>query len=484
MLTAQRVSQLQSEYNVTETGVVNYEEAIPYGEYLAECKEYHYSNKDADYAAMSGEDKNNRIRANIQSFMKLRAVKVQGYLDNKGLLESGRLEESIFDAIAGYAVLKPALYDSDIDEIQVKDHLTLYVVRGGVEEYYVDEENRPVQFEDPEQVITVLNRLIDGGTGQAKTLSEAQPLLNDKTHEHHYRVNAVHHTVNARSHAPYDFPITMLTIRKFKEVKLTIEEIVSAGACTEQMGRFINLLGKADVRLFCVGPTASGKTTLLNSICFNIPISKSVLLIQNPTEISFFKRDQYGRNTRNVGHWEVTSFVSMSQLTSNSLRASPVVIIAGEARDSDEFLEILRLASTGHRVMGTYHAESSVDAIYRFAEETNSMDNISRITKAIDAIITQFKFDDGFRRVMELAEILGTKDNEPQINILFEFVMSGKTKKLDNGRIFIEGDFVHRNAISENLLNKFYKAGVALEEIAEFVSVEMGGTFAGERMVS
>lgn len=477
MISTQLVHKLQSDYSVLETGVLDMEEASPYAEYLAECREYHITNKPGDYTHKTATEKNDLILSNIQGFIKMRAMKVRGFVNEKGLTDIQRLTQSLYDSMTGYGILKPAIYDETIDEVQINDYLTVFVVRGGVEEPYLDENGNPVQFESPDELETVLNKLIDGGTGEAESLTNGKPLLNEKTHEHHYRVNAVHSTVNTRGHAPYDFPITMITLRKFKEIKLTLTQIVNAGACTEQMGHFTELLGRADVRLFCVGPTASGKTTLLNSISFNIPLSKRILLVQNPTEISFFQRDQYGRMIRNVGHWQVTDYASMSKLTSNTLRASPVVIIAGEARDAEEFAEILRLASTGHRVLGTYHAESALDAIYRFGEETNSMDNLARITKAIDFIITQFKFDDGYRRIMEMAEIEGCKNNEPVVRVIFEFRMSGKTKTAANGRTYIDGDFYHVNPISRALLDKFYKAGISLDEIKEFVAIEDGGAF-------
>ena len=96
-----------------------------------------------------------------------------------------------------------------------------------------------------------------------------------------------------------------------------------------------------------------------------------MILIQNPTEISFFEKDAYGRNTRNVVHWEVVqsaddsknTSATMANLISNSLRATPEVVLIGEAREPEEFQQIQRAMRTGHKTLGTFHAEDAKDAI-------------------------------------------------------------------------------------------------------------------------
>lgn len=473
MLTTSRIYQLQSDYLVEEKGVTSLEEYVPLSEYVAECREYIQLKKTRDYEKLSAQQKDEFLRKNIQQFVTDHPMKVKGYVNEKGMIDASKLIEDLNDHVTGYAILKPALYDVDIDEIQLNDHLTVFVVEKGVEKPYTDENGNPYQFESVDEVETVINRLIDGGHGNAPQFTEGHPLLNAKTHEHQYRINAVHHSVNARGVEPYSFPVIGFTLRKFKEVKLTIHDIVKAGACTEAMGRLLMLFGRAEVKLFCVGPTASGKTTLLNSIAFNIPTNRRIILVQNPTEISFFQRDEYGRTTRNVLHWEVTSKASMSELTSNTLRASPIVIIVGEARDREEFLEILRVVRTGHRVLGTFHAESAEDALMRIAEETNTgsvTEALKRAASAIDIIVTQYKFSDGTRRIRSICEIGGVdSEGNISINTLFEFQMTGEVIDKGNGMKEVVGEFKQTGYFSKSLIDKFYLAAISKEEIAEFI---------------
>ena len=70
---------------------------------------------------------------------------------------------------------------------------------------------------------------------------------------------------------------------------------------TPEMAELLKMLGKANIRLACVGPTSSGKTTLLNAVCWEVDPELRLILIQNPTEIMIYDRDeQTGANDDEV----------------------------------------------------------------------------------------------------------------------------------------------------------------------------------------
>ena len=91
------------------------------------------------------------------------------------------------------------------------------------------------------------------------------------------------------------------------------------------------------------------------------------------------------------------------------------------------------------------------------------------VADSIDVIISQFKFENGERKKMEISEIMGTdKDGEPIMRTLFKYNFTGRMAKDENGRVKVLGEFKQENYMSEKLKNSLYKVGIPYEQIAEF----------------
>jgi len=485
MLSLKDIYKLQSDYGVADGSFKDSE--VSFEDYMAQCRVFLAKNLPEDYTKgnWDTEKKLSTLVDLTSIFVDKHRVNVKGYITPEGILDTDLLLSDLCDMVSGEAIIKEALADNEIDEIQINDKNTLFVIRKGIPEYYVDSKGRVMQFATNDEIHTLLNKLIDDGTGNVPQFTDGMPLLNAKTAKHQYRINAVHHVANTMDKPPNNFPISTAVIRKFKQSHLTINDLVNGGACTEQMGRLLMLLGRAELKLFCVGPTGSGKTTLLRIIASTVPLNKRMILIQNPTEISFFERDEYGRNIRNVVHWEVVqsadgsqnTSATMENLISNSLRATPEVILIGEAREPGEFKQIQRAMRTGHKVLGTFHAEDALDALERFADEISEdgdyMASLRKVANSIDIIISQFKFENGERKIMEIAEIEGVDERgEPKIRTLFKFNFSGKMEEDDNGKVRVLGEFKQEGYMSEKLKNSLYKVGIPYERIAEFCKDE------------
>lgn len=471
MLGIRDVYKLQSDYSVADGRHRDAETS--FGDYVAQCRSFITANLPSDFhnGTWDGEKKTQVMLTLTSQFVDHHNVKVRGYVSKEGVLDSDLLLQDLIDAVTGVSILKDALEDIEVDEIQINDKDTIFVSKRGVLVPYTDKRGRVMQFTNNEEIHIVLNKLIDDSTGNMPQFTDGNPILNAKTAKHQYRVNAVHHVANTMAKPPNAFPITSVVIRKFKEVKLTIEDLVENEAVTAKMGRLLTLFGRAELKLFCVGPTGSGKTTLLNIIAGTIPLNKRIILVQNPTEISFMERDEYGRNIRNVVHWEVMDKVALSDLVTNTLRATPEIIIVGEAREASEFKEILRVMRTGHKVLGTFHAEDADDAMERFADEAGV--DIRKVTSTVDIIISQLRFPDGRRRVMEISEVEGvTEDGKAKIRKLFEFKLSGEVELNEYGLEDVKGHFVQVGVLSEKVKNAFYKAGISHKTIAEFCDME------------
>ena len=379
MLDERSIYNIQSLNNV-EAGIVRQEE-VSFEEYVGQCRVYVVDNMSADTMSSDWdtEKRHNFLIGLIEEFVNRHPVNVTGYITKIGSVDKKALLQDVEDSVTGLGILKEAFQDPDVDEIQINDYKTIYIVKNGINQPLVDKKGRVLQFFNNDEVHTLFHKLVDDHTGHVPSFTDGIPIVNAKTAKEGYRISAVHYSANAMDKEPYRFPITTMVIRKFREVKLLMDDLVAGNTLTEKMARFLKLLGRADATLFCVGKTGSGKTTLLNIIGSTIPMSKRILLVQNPTEMTFFERDQYGRNRRNAVHWEVgdvqsknkddISAPTMENLMSNTLRFTPEITIIGEARTHGEFEQIKRSVQMGQPCWGTFHAADSVEAIGRMATE-------------------------------------------------------------------------------------------------------------------
>lgn len=487
MMDAKTLHNLQSRSGM-ESGIIE-SEVLQMRDYVINCRKYIEAKLPKEYYLPSFGDAQHRedfMRNLIDEFIESTPRKVEGYMNPDGTRDIDRLSNDLSDQVQGLGVLKQAFDDPEIDEIQINDYKTIFVTRKGVLEPYIDSTGRPYMFNDNSEIINLLNRVVNDGSGTAPTINPGNPIFNAKTAKEQYRINAVHPVANTANPNSDVKEVTSVVIRKFKEVKLELKDLVNGGTITKKMGDFINLLGRAEAKVFCVGPTGSGKTTLLNIVANTIPPEKRIILVQNPTEITIFDPDGFGRNKRNIVHWEVYEDGSadvngckatMPNLISNTLRATPEVIIVGESRAPQEFEQLQRAAMTGHRVLSTFHAEDDYDAVSRFASELSAATGSSlseakaSACRSMNIVITQYRFGNGDRRIMSITEILGFEDGEPVFNRIFEYKLTGEV--IDDpkkpGLKKSVGKFLFSNPISERLEQMFYKAGISRDELRPFL---------------
>ncbi len=418
-------------------------------------------------------------------------MEVEGFMSESGELLISELVQRLRKDLIEYGILQDALDDPEIQEIQINDFKTIYVVKHGKATLYCDKKGKPYQFLNNEELHTMLDKLTynskESTNGDRFTVTD--PILNTRTVDKGYRVSAVHYSATTRDMTPgFDFPVTNVTIRKYSPVALGFEDLVKFRSLTPKMARLLSTLGATDnVNFFCVGATSSGKTTLLNAVFNEIDDELRGIAIQNPTECMKYKRNpETGANMANVLHWEAQALSgedarnprknSMSNLIATALRNTPDYLLIGEIRVPEEASQTQRAGTTGHRVLSTLHTEYAKGFIERMSQELATLggsreDHVRSIAELADIVVTQHKYKDGNRRIIAIEEVLGwdEKENVPITNLIFEYKMSGKTDKDEYGKPkLIHGYFQQKNPISEVLLNKLYASGFDKSEVEEF----------------
>lgn len=488
MLTLKNVFDAQSKYGVD----MDYQgiERATYEDYLEGCKRNISDQTPVEYYSWDRETQLDYIDDLIVKYVRVNLRLIDDFVDEDGNIETDKLISQLRLDISDYGVLRDALEDEDVQEIQINDYKTIWVVKGGRTVPYVDKRGRPYQFVSNKELKSTLNRLIFSNRGDTPRLTETNPLLNTRTASKGYRVSAVNDSaITPDSRLGYDFPCTSITLRKYAPSRLTFTDFEVNGTLTPEMSRLLRLLGKADIRLACLGPTSSGKTTLLNAIVWEVDPELRLLLIQNPTEIMIYDRDDStGANRRNALHWEAQDLPpekakdpttpTMANMMAHTLRNTPDVIIPGEVRTPEEFYQMNRALKTGHRVMTTWHAMNGADGIERAATELATLggstaDYRQSLARSFDIFVSQKKLGDGSRKVMSIEESTGRIiDGKAETKVLFEFRLTGEVDKDANGKVQkIHGYFQQVNPISEQLVQSFYAVGITKEEVEEFTKV-------------
>lgn len=370
-------------------------------------------------------DNNIKQANNLNDFVKKEVDRtLEGYdISN---VERSYLYNLIDNEINGYGPITELIEDKNITEIMVN----------GPDEIYIELDGKVIRdtsisFINHEHIIRTIQRMIQP---LGRTIDLANPMV-DARLEDGSRLNAVI--------PPLAINGPVLTIRKFKEELATINDFLRNGTLTPYMARFLEACIQARLNIIICGGTGSGKTTLLNVLSSFIDNHERIITIEDAAELRLKQSHVISLETRLV-NYEGQGEVTIRDLVINSLRMRPDRIIVGEVRGKEAF-DMLQAMNTGHTgSLTTMHANSSVDALNRL-ETMILMAGMEipikalreYIENAIDIVIEVERFSDGRRRIANISEIVGFKEDTIELKKIFSFEQTGV---LDTGEV--EGEFI------------------------------------------
>jgi pilus assembly protein CpaF len=332
-------------------------------------------------------------------------------------IDANQLIGELSDEALGLGPLERFLADNTISEIMVVDPRTIYVEQGG--KLRLSE----IFFTDDERVRAVIERIV---TPLGRRIDESSPIVDARLKDGS-RVNAVIKPIALRG--------SCITIRKFSKSPLTLEKLISYGALTEQMGRFLTRSVIAKRNVVISGGTGSGKTTLLNMLSGAIPSDERVVTIEDAAELQLRQPHVVSLETR-PANMEGKGEYSIRDLVKNALRMRPDRIVVGECRGG-EALDMLQAMNTGHDgSLTTTHANSPREAIGRL-ETLCLMSGIElparaireQIAASIHVIVQQSRLSDGSRKVTAITEVTGIDEHgDIELRPIFAFVRTGTGK--------------------------------------------------------
>lgn len=317
--------------------------------------------------------------------------------------------KAVVTEMVGYGVIDTLINDNKLEEIMIigpKKPVYVYHRDYGMMYtniiFYSDDEIQDII----DKIARMLGRRVD----------ISNPLLDARLPDGS-RVNA---TI-----PPASIDGSTITIRKFRADPYTIVDLINFGTINLEVAAFLWMavegLGAKPANILIAGGTGSGKTTLLNVLANFIPDSSRVLTIEDTAELKLPIKHIIRFEGKPPG-LEGTGELTLEILVKNTLRMRPDRIIVGEIRHQ-EASTLFTAMNTGHDgCMGTVHANSSRETLVRI---TSPPMNVPMLMLAgLDFIIIEKRMNTSrgqIRRIVEIAEITGVFENNPQASIIFRW---------------------------------------------------------------
>jgi pilus assembly protein CpaF len=330
--------------------------------------------------------------------------------------EQEELLEDICNDVLGYGPLQPLLANDEITDIMVNGSHPIFVeIRGKVQQ-------TEIRFRDHTQLLNVCQRIV---SQVGRRVDESSPICDARLPDGS-RVNVIA--------PPLAIDGAILTIRKFKRDKLTLDQLTEFGAISPEGAQILKIIGKVRCNIVISGGTGSGKTTLLNCLTNFIETDERIVTCEDTAELQLQQPHVVRLETR-PANLEGAGQVTMRDLVKNCLRMRPDRIIVGEVRGPETF-DLLQAMNTGHDgSMGTLHANSPREAMARMESMimTGGLGLPSRtiremICGSVDVIVQTQRLRDGSRRITHITEILGMEGDVPITQDLFVYEIQGEDR--------------------------------------------------------
>lgn len=237
--------------------------------------------------------------------------------------EKHALIRRLYDSFRGLDVLQPLIDNPHITEIMINGHTEIFIEERG------EVRQAPVTFESEERLQDIIQTIVSGVN---RIVNESSPIVDARLKDGS-RVNIVLPPVALKG--------PTMTIRKFPDKPMTMEDLVRIGAISDEAAELLSKLVRSKYNMFISGGTGSGKTTFLNALSQFIPPDERIITIEDSAELQIVTvPNLVSLETRNA-NTEGKGVISIRELIRSSLRMRPNRIIVGEVRGS-EALDMLQ----------------------------------------------------------------------------------------------------------------------------------------------
>jgi pilus assembly protein CpaF len=324
--------------------------------------------------------------------------------------ELAELEQALIYDLLGFGAIEPLVHNKSCTEIMVNGPDLIFAEYKGkiLETEYVFDDEEHVQWTG-QRIVRPLQR----------DLSRKNPMVDARLPD------------GSRVHVimpPSSLQGTTITIRKFPDKRLTVEDLVRWGSFTEDVAEFLQACVVARLNVVVSGGTGSGKTTLLNVLSSFIPEDERIVTIEDSAELQLAQRHVVRLETCPPLPGSSEGQLAIRDLVKGSLRMRPDRIVVGECR-SGEALDMLQAMNTGHDgSLTTVHSNSPRDCVGRL-ETLALMAGMDlpvsiirrQIASAVNLIVQQARLKDGSRKIVQVTELQGMEGEQVVLQDIFVY---------------------------------------------------------------
>lgn len=332
--------------------------------------------------------------------------------------EFEELKEGILNDLLGFGAIEPLVKSKAVSEVMVTGHDMIFAEQKG------KLRESEIVFDDEDHVQWTAQRIV---RPLQRTLDRANPMVDARLPD------------GSRVHLvmpPSALKGTTITIRKFPEKPLTVDDLIRFGSFPREVAQFLEACIVSRLNIVVSGGTGSGKTTLLNVLSSFIPEEERILTIEDAAELQLTQRHVVSLETAPPlpGRDGIEGRLTIRDLVKGSLRMRPDRIVVGECRGG-EALDMLQAMNTGHDgSLTTVHSNSPRDAVARL-ETLCLMAGMDlpvlvirqQIAAAINVFVQQARLKDGSRKIVQITEVQGMEGSSVTLQDIFIYKTPGQT---------------------------------------------------------
>jgi pilus assembly protein CpaF len=322
-----------------------------------------------------------------------------------------RIAKRMTDDVLGWGPIAPFMSDQSVEEIFINGSDDIFIQRAGS-----PIEKVPSTFRSAYALRLFINNKLDYGSG-GRGVTVRTPYR-----DHRLRDGSRVHVIMDPLVSNLGLGGIAITIRRFRSVARSLEDLVQLGSITHQARNFLRAAVRAQLNICVSGGTGTGKTTFLTALTAEIDPIERVVTVEDTPELQL----QHLPNWVALVTREKTENgdpVTMADNVRHCLRMRPKRILLGEAR-GPEMIAILEAMNTGHDgCMFTVHADDAyrslqrMETLYLKGGLSVPMLAVRReISQALQLIVNigTFRMPDGreVRRVKEIDFVNGNVEGE------------------------------------------------------------------------